>query len=139
MQKAATRSPGFTCASLPWTSRTMPPTSDPGTNGRSGFIWYSPRVCSSSGKETPADLTSTTIPLPGVIGCSWDGSGTSASFSAVAGPERSVIWTARICAGILSHELLFDDPDGPRGGAHRRERRDLLHRREEPRLRDGVH
>ena len=39
--------------------RTVPPTSLPGTNGRSGLNWYSPRVCSTSGNETPAAFTST--------------------------------------------------------------------------------
>ena len=39
----------------------------PGTKGRSGFIWYSPRDCRTSGNETPAALTSITTPSPGVI------------------------------------------------------------------------
>ncbi len=62
--------------------RTIPPTSLPGTNGRSGLNWYSPRVCSTSGNDTPAACTSTTTPLPGVIMCEASGSGTSTSFSA---------------------------------------------------------
>ena len=52
-QKAATRSPAFTAAPS-GALTTTPPTSLPGTNGIGGFIWYSPRVCSSSGKDTPA-------------------------------------------------------------------------------------
>ena len=36
----------------------------PGTNGSSGLIWYAPRVCSTSGKETPAARTSITTPSP---------------------------------------------------------------------------
>ena len=54
--KAAERAErGHTVARLPrprprGRCSTMPPTSLPGTNGSGGFIWYSPRVCSSSGK-----------------------------------------------------------------------------------------
>ena len=44
----------------PGALRTTPATSLPGTNGSGGLIWYSPRVCSSSGNETPAACTSTT-------------------------------------------------------------------------------
>ncbi len=44
---------------------TVPATSLPGTNGSAGLNWYWPRVCSSSGKETPAQCTSTSTPLPG--------------------------------------------------------------------------
>ena len=40
--------------------RTLPATSTPGTNGSGGFIWYSPRVSSRSGKLTPAAATSMT-------------------------------------------------------------------------------
>ncbi len=54
-----------------------PPTSLPGTNGSGGFIWYWPRVCSSSGKDTPAACTSTTTPAPGVSMCEGSGSGSS--------------------------------------------------------------
>ena len=66
MQNAATLSPG----AMPVPSgalRTIPPTSLPGTNGRSGLNWYWPRVWSTSGKDTPAACTSTITPLPGVI------------------------------------------------------------------------
>ncbi len=97
-QKAATRSPSATPASS-GALRTTPATSLPGTNGSGGLIWYSPRVCSSSGNETPAACTSTTTPLPGVSGCEASGSGSSASASAERGPLSSVIWTARMGAG----------------------------------------
>ena len=97
---AATRSPGLTWAS-PLTSRTTPPTSLPGTNGSSGLSWYSPRVCSNSGNETPAACTSTSTPLPGVIGCDASGSGRSASWSAEAGPVSSVI-----CMALMRRRIL---------------------------------
>ena len=64
MQKAATRSPSRTAAPS-GALRTMPATSLPGTNGSVGLTWYSPRVCSTSGNETPAACTSTTTPLAG--------------------------------------------------------------------------
>ena len=76
MQKAATRSPGWKPASS-LASRTVPATSAPGTKGRSGLTWYSPRVWSTSGKDTPAASTSTTTPLSGVMKCDGPGSGRS--------------------------------------------------------------
>src|SRR4051812_35060258 len=98
MQNAATRSPS--ARPQPGGAlRTVPPTSLPGTNGRSGLIWYSPRVCSTSGNDTPAAWTSTMTPAPGVSRCDGSGSDTSTSDSAEAGPVSSVIWIARIGAG----------------------------------------
>src|SRR3954452_11720008 len=90
--KAATRSP---------VSRRVPPTSLPGTNGKSGLIWYSPRVCSTSGNETPAECTSTTTPLPGVTMCDGSGSGMSTSSRAPSGPFRFVIWIARMARDAM--------------------------------------
>src|SRR4051812_43664478 len=93
MQNAATRSPS--ARPQPGGAlRTTPPTSLPGTNGSSGLNWYSPRVCSTSGNDTPAACTSTTTPLPGVSMCDASGSGTSTTASAESGPSRLVIWTA---------------------------------------------
>src|SRR4051794_21082409 len=95
MQHAATRSP----SDRPEPSgalRTTPPMSDPGTNGRSGLYWYSPRVWSTSGKATPAACTSITTPEPGVSGCSAGGSGRSATDRADPGPLSSGIWSAFI-------------------------------------------
>src|SRR5947209_10754808 len=92
-QNAATRSP---------VSRRMPPTSLPGTNGSSGLNWYSPRVCRTSGNETPAACTSTTTPRPGVSMCVGSGSGTSTSSSARSGPSRFTIWTARTARDPMS-------------------------------------
>ena len=62
MQNAATRSPGASAAPA-GALRTTPPTSLPGTNGSGGLNWYSPRVCSTSGNETPAAWTSTSTPV----------------------------------------------------------------------------
>ena len=62
----ATRSP-FSNREPSLVSRTVPATSAPGTNGRSGLTWYSPRVCSTSGRDTPAASTSTTTPWSGVM------------------------------------------------------------------------
>src|SRR4051794_2930526 len=95
MQNAATRSPGLTPAPSV-ALRTIPATSLPGTNGSGGLTWYSPRVWSTSGNETPAACTSTTTPAPGVSRCDASGSGTSASRSALSGPVRSTIWMARM-------------------------------------------
>ena len=64
-------------------------------NGNGGLSWYSPRVCSTSGNDTPAARTSTSTPLPGVSIVVASGSGTSTSFSASSGPLSSVIWIAR--------------------------------------------
>jgi hypothetical protein len=75
-QKAATRSPACTCAPAGALS-TTPATSLPGTNGSGGLSWYWPRVCSSSGNDTPAACTSTSTPAPGVSGCEASGSGSS--------------------------------------------------------------
>jgi hypothetical protein len=97
MQNAATRSPSETPAPS-GALRTTPPTSLPGTNGSGGLTWYCPRVCSSSGNDTPAACTSTTTPLPGVSMCDASGSGSSAWASAERGPLSSVIWTARMGA-----------------------------------------
>src|SRR5690349_21541701 len=108
MQKAATRSPARTAAPS-GALRTTPATSLPGTNGSGGLIWYSPRVCSSSGKDTPAARTSTTTPRPGVIGWLGSGSGSSASASAPSGPLSSVIWTARIGGGSYRREVQARD------------------------------
>src|SRR5699024_10943589 len=67
---------------------TSPATSAPGTNGRSGFIWYSPRVCSTSGKATPAARTSiSTWPSPAT------GVGTSPTVVA-SGPSRAATCAA---------------------------------------------
>ena len=77
----------------------MPATSEPGTKGRSGLTWYSPRVCSTSGNDTPAASTSTTTPLSGVMKWEVPGSATSSeTWSADSGPDRSVICIALICA-----------------------------------------
>ena len=94
-QNAATRSPTLTRAPS-GALRTTPATSLPGTNGSGGFIWYWPRVCNSSGKDTPAAWTSTTTPDPGVSMCEASGSGNSTSASALSGPDSSTIWTALI-------------------------------------------
>src|SRR5689334_7218844 len=106
MQNAATRSPGS--KPLPFDAeRTTPPTSLPGTNGRSGLTWYMPRVCSTSGNDTPAACTSTSTPLPGDMKCEGSGSGMSTSRSAVSGPLRSVICIAltgaRSYGAVLPH------------------------------------
>ena len=101
MQHAATRSPSLTSAPS-GALRTMPATSLPGTNGSGGFTWYSPRVWSTSGNETPAACTSTTTPLPGVSMCEGSGSGTSASANAELGPVRSTICTARMARERIS-------------------------------------
>src|SRR4051794_5503812 len=85
MGNAATRSPAARPSA---SSRTIPATSLPGTNGSSGLIWYIPRVCSTSGKDTPAARTSILTPSP-------LGSSMSASFSD-SGPPSSTIWIARI-------------------------------------------
>src|SRR3954452_10228727 len=85
MQNAATRSPAL---NGPESSRTVPATSLPGTNGRSGLSWYCPRDCSTSGKETPAARTSILTPSP-------FGSSMSVSCSD-SGPPSSTIWIARI-------------------------------------------
>ena len=58
MQNPATRSPGAK-PEPSGADTTSPATSEPGTNGSSGLSWYSPRVCSTSGKETPAARTRT--------------------------------------------------------------------------------
>src|SRR4051812_43255998 len=100
MQKPATRSPSATLAPS-GALRTVPPTSLPGTNGSSGLNWYWPRVCSSSGNETPALSTSMTTPEPGVSGCEGSGSGRSAISSALSGPSRLTIWMA-FTRGTLS-------------------------------------
>src|SRR4051794_14450825 len=104
MQQAATRSPCATAAPA-GALRTTPPTSLPGTNGSGGLSWYSPRVWSTSGNDTPAACTSTSTPSPGVSMCDASGSGTSASCSAESGPVRSVIWRARI-DGTLSRAAM---------------------------------
>ena len=76
-QNAATRSPSSTSAPA-GALRTTPATSLPGTNGSGGLSWYSPRDCSTSGKETPAACTSITTPRPGVSAGEGSGSGSSA-------------------------------------------------------------
>src|SRR4051794_8077746 len=95
---AATRSPS--CTSAPsGAERTTPPTSAPGTNGSGGLNWYSPRLWSTSGNDTPAALTSTTTPPSGAS--MWVGSGSSMSTSLrLDGPSSSTICMARI-GGIL--------------------------------------
>src|SRR4051812_45808741 len=95
MQHAATRSPGCTAAPS-GALRTIPATSLPGTNGSGGLNWYSPRVCSTSGNDTPAAWTSMTTPLPGVSMCDAEGSSASTSSRALSGPVSCVIWMARI-------------------------------------------
>ena len=62
-QNATTRSPGLSAAAGRRV-RTVPATSAPGTNGRSGLSWYWPRVCSTSGNDTPAALTSISTTSP---------------------------------------------------------------------------
>jgi hypothetical protein len=81
MDIAATRSPGW--SRLPSGAlRTVPATSAPGMNGRSGLSWYSPRLCKTSGNDTPAASTSITTTRPSAAsGCAASGSGTSTSFS----------------------------------------------------------
>ena len=101
MQNAATRSPALTAAPS-GALRTMPPTSLPGTNGSGGLIWYSPRVCSTSGNETPAAWTSTTHAAARRHRVRRLGLGESTSFSAESGPVSSTIWTARMGGGTLS-------------------------------------
>src|SRR4051812_21458381 len=85
--RAATRSP----ARKPWASaRTTPDTSQPGVNGSSGLRWYSPRVCRTSGKVTPAYSTSTST---------WCGPGTGSGRSRTStpsGPVNAVITAARM-------------------------------------------
>ena len=55
MQHAATRSPSLS-GEPSGALRTVPATSLPGTNGSGGLIWYSPRVWSTSGNETPGGV-----------------------------------------------------------------------------------
>src|SRR5687767_7294249 len=125
MQHAATRSP---CASREPSGalRTVPATSLPGTNGSGGLIWYSPRVWSTSGNDTPAACTSTTTPLPGVSGCEGSGSGRSVSDRADSGPVRSTICRARmarerISGGQIAPEMhdRVGAPRAPRLGVRR--------------------
>ena len=85
---AATRSPAVK-PEPSGASRTVPATSLPSRKGRSGFIWYSPRDSSRSGKTTPAASTSmSTWPSPTV------GSSTSAT-STASGPSSRTTCTAR--------------------------------------------
>ena len=93
MQKAATRSPAATPAPS-GALRTTPATSLPGTNGSGGLIWYSPRVCSTSGNETPAACTSTTTPSAPVIG--WVGPARGCRRPSARRPGR----TARLSVGL---------------------------------------
>src|SRR6266404_5371414 len=99
----------------------MPATSLPGTNGSGGFIWYCPRVCSTSGKETPAACTSITTPAPGVSMCDGSGSSMSTARNALSGPVSSTIWMAFIVRVCPKHRgrvqamakvlcVLYDDP-----------------------------
>ena len=76
--KAATRSPGARPESA-GADRTTPPTSLPGTNGSGGLNWYSPRVCSTSGNDTPAACTSTTTASSPGGESGWLGSGSGSS------------------------------------------------------------
>src|SRR5688572_19158410 len=101
MQQAATRSPSLS-GEPSGALRTVPATSLPGTNGSGGLIWYSPRVWSTSGNDTPAAWTSTTTPLPGVSGCEGSGSGRSVSDRADSGPVRSTICRARMARQRIS-------------------------------------
>src|SRR4051794_1186884 len=72
-------------------ARTTPDTSQPGTNGTSGRRWYSPRVCSTSGKVTPAYSTSTST------WCDDVGAGSGRSWISTApGPLSAVITAARM-------------------------------------------
>src|SRR3954452_3579295 len=98
MHIAATLSPGETSAPS-GAERTTPPTSAPGTNGSGGLNWYSPRLWSTSGNDTPAASTSTTTPPSGASMCADPGSSTSTSFR-LEGPPNSTICIARI-GGIL--------------------------------------
>ena len=63
MHIATTRSPGL-CALPSGALRTVPATSAPGMNGSSGLSWYSPRLCSTSGNDTPAASTSMSTTSP---------------------------------------------------------------------------
>ena len=103
-QHAATRSPSLTCAPS-GALRTTPATSLPGTNGSGGFTWYSPRVWSTSGNETPAACTSTTTARSPESMCAASGSGRSTTLSASAGPSRSVICTARTAQRNLARRV----------------------------------
>ena len=93
----ATRSPG--ARSLPAGAlRTAPATSEPGMNGSSGLSWYRPRLCSTSGNETPAASTSTiTTPPSGRQRVHRLGLRHLDQLQR-AGPVSSLIWTARIAA-----------------------------------------
>ena len=85
-----TRSPGL-CALPSGALRTVPATSAPGMNGSSGLSWYSPRLCSTSGNETPATSTSMITTSPsGASGWVASGSGTSTTCSPW-GPVSSLI------------------------------------------------
>src|SRR3954469_3954866 len=130
MQNAATRSPAATAAPS-GADRTVPATSLPGTNGSGGFTWYSPRLWSTSGNETPAASTSTTTPPSGASMCSGPGSGTSTSFR-LEGPDSSTIWTARTVAHptvARGHRIpgtrLAGQPGRIRGGTLAKQARDL--------------
>lgn len=68
--------------------RTTPATSEPGTNGMGGEIWYFPRVCSTSGKVTPAAWTSMrTEP---------DSGSSTSTTSMASGPSWLEMWMARM-------------------------------------------
>ena len=85
-----TRSPGL-CALPSGALRTVPATSAPGMKGSSGLSWYSPRLCRTSGNDTPAASTSIITTSPsGASGWVASGSGTSTSCSPD-GPVSSLI------------------------------------------------
>ncbi len=71
--------------------RTTPAASMPGVYGNATRIWYAPRVCSRSAKDTPAAATSmTTPPAADSAGSADSGSATSVH-STPSGPVDAVI------------------------------------------------
>src|SRR3982751_2130036 len=114
---AGTRSPP---RKPPASARTSPATSQPGVNGSSGRIWYSPRVCSTSGKTTPAYSTSTST-----WSCVGVGSGTS-WISTASGPVRAVITAARTVHSCVRTRLITRSSGQPAGHGH--DHRDVDHR-----------
>src|SRR5436190_16038982 len=70
-----------------------------------------PRVCSTSGNDTPAACTSTTTPAPGLSACEASGAGSSTSSSDSSGPDSRTIWTA-FTGGIMSSRPALCGLDG---------------------------
>ena len=93
---ATTASPGLACVTPLPASFTMPASSTPGVKGSGGLNWYLPWIIRTSGKLTPAALTSTTTsPAPA------RGDGRSATTS-VSGPPQVLHRTAFIVVVIRS-------------------------------------